>query len=161
MKKKIISFTLLAVAFIFVVGSLSWADSYRSEHHYYYGDKHRPRYDHKPPRHYQKNHYKKPGPKNYSRAYDRRRPPRQEIHVYNEHVHVYNERPQHIYNQKHPAYYDRHRQYGPSHARSGFYFGTSIYEPGLSMGFHSSEDKNQTIMMFSTFFTVSVTAPQS
>ncbi len=135
MKNKVILSAILAVAFIFAFGSLSWADSYRSERHYYYGDKYSPRYDHKPPRLYQKNHYKKHEPNSYSRTYERHRPRGRDIHVYNNYVHVYNERPRHIYKKRHPAYYNRYRSYGPSYPRSGFYFGTSIDEPGLSMAF--------------------------
>jgi hypothetical protein len=135
MKNKVTLSAILAVAFIFVFGSLSWADGYRSEHHYYYGDKYSPRYDRKPPRHYQKNYYKKQTPKSYFRTYERHRPPRRDVHIYNKHVHVYKERPRHIYKKKHPAYYDRYRSYPPVYTGSGFYFGTSTFEPGLAIGF--------------------------
>lgn len=43
MKNKIITYILLGVALVFVFGSLSWADSYRSGRHFYYGDKYSPR----------------------------------------------------------------------------------------------------------------------
>jgi hypothetical protein len=133
MKIKMIISTLSAAVFIFVFGSLSWAGNYRSEHHYYYyGDKHLRSFDHKPPRHYQKNHHKPPVPRSYSRARDFHRPPRQDIHIH-KHMHVYPPPP--IYNKRPPGYPARYRPYRPSYCESGFYFGTSIYEPGLTMGF--------------------------
>jgi hypothetical protein len=135
MKNKTITYILLSVALMFVFGSLSWADSYRSEHRYYYGDKYSPRFDHKPHRHYQKNHYKKYAPKSYSQAYERHYSPHRNIHAYNKHVHAYNRYPQPVYFKRYPAYYGRYRPYWPSYAGSGVYFGTSIFEPGFSMAF--------------------------
>jgi hypothetical protein len=130
--KKIFKSILLAVAFVFVFGSLSWAESYRSQYHYYYyGDKHSPRFNHKPPRHYPKNHYKKPAPQSYSRIYEPFNLPGRDIR----NKHFYNGGPQKPgYYKKHPAYYNRHYPRRP-YCGSAFYFGTSIYEPGVSMGF--------------------------
>jgi hypothetical protein len=130
--KKIFKSILLALAFVFVFGSLSWADSYRSEHHYYYyGDRYSPRFNHKPPRHYPKHHYKKPARQYYPRIYEPCDPPRRGIR----NKHVYQGGPQKpIHHRKHPAYYDRRHLYRP-YSGSTFYFGTSIYEPGLSMAF--------------------------
>lgn len=134
MKNKIVLSAILTVAFIFVFGSLSWADSYRSEHHYYYyGDKHRPGYDRKHPKHYQKNHHRKPAPKSYSKAHDRHRPSRQDVHVYNNHVHVYQAPPQPVCNKRYPAYYDRRPPFPPVYAGSGYFFNTGIFEPGFAM----------------------------
>jgi hypothetical protein len=132
--KKIFTSTLSVATFVFVFlfGGVLWADSYRSEHHYYYyGERHSPRFNPKPPRHHPPHHYKTPAPKYYPRIYEPCDPPRRDIR----NKHVYKGGPQKpVYHRQHPAYYDRRHQYRP-YSGSAFYFGTSIYEPGLSMAF--------------------------
>ncbi len=131
MKSKTILSVFLAAAFILVLGSLSWADSYRSEHHhYYYGDKYRHRYDHKPPK-----HYKKHSPKHYPRYYEHYRPYRRDMHIRNKHWYPYKGYPPPVYIHKYPRYYYPYRPYPPVYSGSGFFFGTSIFDPGLSVGF--------------------------
>ncbi len=136
MKSKLILSALLATAFIFVFGSLSWADNYRSEHHrHYYGDKHRYRYDPKPPRYYPKTHYQKPGPKVYPRYYGRHYPPPRNSHIHKKHAPIYKPYYRYNYYKGYPFYPYRYRPYPPVYFGNGFYFGTSIFEPGLFMTF--------------------------
>ena len=136
MKNKIIISTLVAVAFVFVFGRLAWADNYRYGYrHYYYGDKPRHKYNSKPQRHYPKTYYHKPGPKNCPRYYGRHYPPRANIHIYKKYPPVYKPYYRYDYHRKYPFYPYRYYPYPPFYGGTGFYFGTTIFDPGIFMNF--------------------------